>query len=210
MTRLIDLMCDHHRNLIITGRLWPVGYSPGNHRPGNNSCNDCGIIGAAQPSGPIRARTPGVRQAEDSAIHEAGHAIAYLAHGAVVDYAALEPGDENGSLAHISVGIGDAYHTAVHRIGLWAGQAASLRWLDARGLLDDAARIDVVWNAGLDSRDLWDCGVTPGVHDPARDDADQLIAEHWSAIERVAEKLLAHGQLTGDEIVDLAGLREAA
>lgn len=205
MTRLIDLMCHRHQHLLITGRFWPADYIPGNHQPGNNSCHDCGIIGATRPYGPIHADTPGVNPTEEAAIHEAGHAVAYLTHNIHVDYASLAPGDAEGSRAHLSVLLGDSLNTTAHRIGLWAGQSATLLWLDRQGLLDDAARIDVAWNAGLDSRDLWDCGVEAGVHDPARDDADRLVADRWDAIERVADMLLARGRLSGDEIAELAG-----
>lgn len=205
--RLIDLMCERHRRLVLDTRLWPAGYIPGNHRPGNNSCDDCAVVGALMPSGRMGPNLPGVDIVEEASVHEAGHAVAYLAHGVLVEFAALEPGDAPGSTGHVSLDLpGRWYSTTPHLIGLWAGQAASLWWLESMRGLDDAAKIDLVATSVSDTAMLFEHAPRHQDIAVARGRADDLVRRHWSSIERVADALLARGRLTGDEIAVLAGM----
>jgi hypothetical protein len=201
MFRLADIMCARHKALILDTRLWPQNYTAGNHNPGNNSCENCADVGRQAPTG-IPTVLPHLEPVEHMAFHESGHAVVYLHLGVTVDYAALEasPDGAEGSQAHVSV---DASGCSL--VGLWAGTAAARRWLLTRGVSDDADLIDVINGGHLDAREIHESGFGRRDVNAARDHADGLVNQNWSAIERVAAALLIRGRLTGDEIAELAG-----
>jgi hypothetical protein len=205
--RLIDLMCDRHRTLILDTRIWPPNYQAGNHNPGNNSCDDCGAVGGRMPTG--RATIlPGVNQREQAAVHEAGHAVAYLLHGFRVQYAALEPGDAAGSDAYINVeDVPGRRGMKTRLIGLWAGQSASLRLMQHMAMVDDANTVDIVATSALDGHDILAARRSARTVLAARRRADTLIDRHWPTVRRIADALFIRGRLTGDEMAEVCDAR---
>lgn len=121
--RLIDLMCDRHRTLILDTRMWPFGRD-------EHGCMLC-------DTGEHHDVFPGIDVATEMAIHEAGHAIAYLHDGIHVTEAS---GTGNGRFAAYTNTEGHDQGTLPGLTGLWAGPAAVRVWLNGQGMLDAAAR----------------------------------------------------------------------
>ncbi len=206
--RLIDLMCDRHRDLILITRIWPEGYIAGNHNPGNNSCYDCGEVGRRQPTGKA-SLFPNLDDDETAAIHEAGHVVVVAAAGFTPLSAALESSNREGSTAHFTASVPADMLSSVERFAITHGGVSGLwHWLRREGAADAANLIDAVNSGCLDFRDLdgtaWQGDARPQVL------ADRLVAENWPAVERVADALLSRGRLDGAEIAAIARIGAAA
>ncbi|HEY6115908.1 MAG TPA: hypothetical protein VI172_08120 [Candidatus Dormibacteraeota bacterium] len=208
--RLIDLMCDWHRQHILDTRLWPEGYQAGNHNPGNNSCHDCGVVGAGQPAG-----RPGIFPGYDTmvmpAVHEAGHVVAVAHLGGTVEYVTLESSGREGSTAHWTGEASEELATSDAMVtwGL-AAESATRRMLHLSGNATDANLIDSVSGGALDVSDLRGEGFSEETIRGCLVRADDLVADLWMPITRVAEELMRHGRLNGAEIAALAGVGCAA
>lgn len=201
MIRLIDIMCARHQQIVLEQRIWPIGYKPGD----TTNCEDCRRV--EHPPAYVRP-FPRFGQADNEAIHECGHVVVALAHGFVVNYVALESSGRGGSTAHWSgrtteqASINSAEFAEVTA----AGEAAVRQWLLREGEDTAANLVDAAFGGLLDAEDL--AAMTwRGTSQDALASADVLVAEHWPAIERVAEQLLSRGRLIGDEIADLAGMK---
>jgi hypothetical protein len=200
--RLIDLMCDWHRQFILDVRLWPVGYKPG----GNTNCGNCLEVTRLLPPAAVRPFPEFGREANE-AIHESGHVVVALAHGFVVDYLALEPSGRSGSTAHWAGRTTEraTLNSAEFAEVTLAGEAAGRYWLTREGEASAANLIDAAFGGLLDVEDLeaMDWGGSAAV---ALKRADISVTEHWAAIERVAEALMDRRRLDGTEVAELAGL----
>ncbi|GAA0529410.1 hypothetical protein GCM10010172_07610 [Paractinoplanes ferrugineus] len=94
---------------------------------------------------------------------------------------------------------------------LMAGAAAVERWATRWAYpLDDADRVDVASGACSDFEVAWTCGLSVADAGAALREADRDVAEHWPAVERVADALLAAGRLSGEEIAAIARIGVAA
>ncbi|HEX5543661.1 MAG TPA: hypothetical protein VFX60_19260 [Micromonospora sp.] len=180
MTRLIDVVCDYHRDRVLDTRLWPRRA---------NTCPNCSYYNTK-----IRL-LPHHDMMHSIAVHETGHAVAYLALGIPVDAVVLRP-DGTG---HV-----EFRHIDTQPIGVWAGAAALRHMLLRLGSPSTADLLDVIATgavgAASDSEQLHTLA-SDGVDITApRETADLLVAEHWSAIEQAVSRLLSCGRLTGDEI----------
>lgn len=184
--RLIDLMCDRHRDQVLDTRLWVEETA---------DCLRCSTSTAEV------ALLPHLDAQLCIAAHEAGHAVAYLVLGQQVTGAEVTS-DGRGTVSFIT--------SSPQPAGVWAGPAALLHMLETGGSVTDADRIDVIATANVgansdatqltamaaDGVDIW----------AARDVADVLVAKHWPAVTRVAEALLDRGRLSGADVAQLADL----
>jgi hypothetical protein len=198
--RLIDVLCDNHISNIVDTGIWPAGFEA-------YQCDDCVRVHGHLPPQRVQPITPGADLPSISAHHEAGHAVVHMLYGAEVVEVMLPDTctTDGGGTTHLSVPkrlAGSAGYLA----GTWAGSEAAIHYLDQVGLLDRAARIDVANTSVGDIADIRQHVTNPLVLETTRAMAIRLVAEHWSAIERVADALLDHGRLTGDEIAQIAGL----
>lgn len=204
--RILDLMCDWHRTLISSTRLWPVGYIPGNHDPeGNNSCHRCAEVGRRQPSGRWQILSD-LDPRWAAAVHEAGHVVAYLHLGIPVADASLTPSDGNEawSTAHVTMNYRPGQAGTVDDVvGLWAGQSASLRWLAILGADSPANWYDAIVSSADDCQKIANADLRRDDRMSARDRADELVASHWDAIERVAAALLHRTTLDATALRDI-------
>ncbi len=192
--RLIELMCDRHVILIAATRIWPCDLAGD-----MSNCRDCG---KDAPPGMHRITVlPAIDPRTTLAVHEAGHAVVHLAQGTPVD--AAELGDERG---HVEIG-GDGTQWAE---GTMAGAAAAKVRADRHGLTARAHLVDIAWSAREDFKILHDHGLSMVDINDALTLADDLVAIHWPAIERVADALLAAGRLSGAEVAAIAGLEVPA
>lgn len=194
--RLIDLMCERHRALILDARTWPADNPPGGICALRFPCPDCG---SGEPD-----LLPGLSLRRETVVHEAGHAVAYLAQGATVRHAQVALHDPHGYVEFAMPMEWKQGHR--HVTAVLAGQAASRHWLDGMGMLDDAALVEVVYSSQADTASLGEAGIQADSIATALVAADALVTEHWPAIERVADALLARGRLDGAEIAALAGV----
>lgn len=197
-------MCERHQQTVLADRIWPIGYKPGD----TTTCYGCRRV--EHPFAYVRP-FPRFGQIENEAIHECGHVVLALAHGFIVDYVALESSGRGGSTAHWSgrtTEQASLNSTEFAQVTV-AGEAAVRHWLFREGEATAANLVDAAFGGLLDAEDLaamtW--GGTP---QDALARADILVADHWPAIERVADMLLARGRLAGDEIADVAGLSGCA
>lgn len=189
--RLIDLLCGRHRSFILDTRLWPADCPINGTFGAYLDCRDCD-----------NARIPGhlFDDAEKAAVHEAGHAVMYVAAGADVEYAVLNPGQRDSGQVRFSGSLSrDEFLT-----GTWGGVAATLHWADRMLMLDDAAVVDLVVCGYGDLQFALDHVSDFGGRDADR--AYEQVGRHWDAVECVADALLAAGRLSGSEIAGLAGI----
>lgn len=191
--RLIDVLCDQHRDHILTNHIWPAD-CPISGTFGNYlDCPDCGnqtIPGHGHDN------------AEQAAVHEAGHAVLYTLGGIAVDHARIDPGHRNNGKVEFS----GTMDRDVLLTSTWGGVAATLHWLDQMRMLDDAGVVDMVATGYGDLRFGLEYVSDLSAHVDGVAEASRLIANHWDAVERVADVLLARGYLTGEEIAAVAGL----
>jgi hypothetical protein len=200
--RFIDLLCPWHRQYILETRVWPERHDPGT----GSSCRECRITAATVPEGWFR-QLPGFDAREVAAIHETGHIVAVAVLGYTPGYITLEGSGRSGSTAHYTADLPtDAVHGIGHAAVVLAGEAATRRWLVCSRADTDADLLDAVYGGKLDTEDLHTFGLSRVDVDVSLATADRLVAEHWPAVERVADMLLARGRLSGNEIADLAGM----
>ncbi|MDP9797457.1 hypothetical protein J2S43_005969 [Catenuloplanes nepalensis] len=183
-TRLIDVMCDRHRDETLTARCWPVTQP---------TCSDCG------PTDDV-TWFPGLDPKQELAVHEAGHAVVFQELGIPIVEAAAQPGH---GLAGYTTPILEDQFAYASLVGWWAGQSATLHWLDQNGGLDEASTVDAVSVSRTDLDPLI-AHVDLNRVATARALADALAASEWPAIEAVATELAVRGRLSGDETADLA------
>jgi hypothetical protein len=186
-SRLIDLLCDRHRQLVLDARTWAT-----------SDCFHCAKADSSEV-----AIFPGVDSREEMAVHEAGHAYAYLRVGIQVECVDL---GGNERFAAYTNAFGHDQSGLAGLTGLWAGPAATRVWLDRLGLLDDAASVDIAMSSRTDTRVVIEKARDHGLIAEACDLADRLMDRHFAAIERVADALLVRGRLSGEEIAALAQL----
>ncbi|GAA0432568.1 hypothetical protein Aca07nite_19750 [Actinoplanes capillaceus] len=186
--RLIDILCDRHRNHIVDTQTWPTDWL---HGP---ICADCALATAM----PL---LPHLDLREQLAIHEAGHAVAHLTIGTNIHYATVKPDDIPGAAGGV---IFDVPEQGYDPVALLAGGAAVGRWAATAHPITEADIVDVVFGARSDFQGAY------SEHLSARDvaailhRADGLTAERWPEVQRVAEGLLANERLSGAEILALA------
>jgi hypothetical protein len=187
MTRLIDAVCKPHQQAILESRLWPRQ---------TDTCPDCTHYNTR-----IRL-LPHLDIQRCIAIHETGHAVAYVVLGCRVDAVTLRP-DGTGSV--------EFRYTRPQPAGVWAGTAALRHMLLVESASSHADLFDVIATGSVGATSdaehlhaMADDGIDIAA---ARRRADELVAGHWTAIEQVAKALLASGHVTGAEIAaELPGL----
>lgn len=193
--RLIDLLCARHRSTVLDTRCWPAD------KCGENSwCMDC-YTGHA-------ILLPHLNSREQLAIHEAGHAVVHLLCGTRIDHAFIESGDianmRNPGGVHLD---SESYPAKALMAGAAAVELWATRWAYP---IDNADLIDIACGAVSDFDIAWKCGLTVEDAGRALREADDDVATHWSAVERVAEALLSSSRLSGAEIAAIARIEAAA
>ena len=178
--RLIDLLCERHQMLVVDTRAWPEQQGSCQH------CNHDDDSFVTLPDLPL-LRT--------LAVHEAGHAVVHLTQGTPVDSVEL-----TGLRGSVQIG-GDGTQWLE---GVLAGPGAVTMLAERHGLTAPADVVDAVWTGLFDFQMLYEQGCGEEI-ERFISPADRLVAEHWRAIERVADAVLARGTLTGSEIAELAG-----
>jgi len=169
----------------------------------------------------------------DLAIHEAGHAVAYLRLGKRIAKVTVIPDRKQGSAGHVERARRGAPPTEESKARIeqlckgerrdaWASHAeeeiiVSMAGLAAQRLL---ARGPLrKWRARFDEGDILELALSLDLGPEEalallgvlRRDADELVAQSRDTIELIAEALLEHGTLTHDDVVvvyehGLAGL----
>ena len=200
--RVIDLMCDHHRQLILRTRLWPRDYGVGNDAVGGTTCAACAVVAARKPS--VRPTLlPDYDIWECAAIHEAGHAVALSLAGIPVRGAVLAAAESPGK---VTAQLDEHQASSdVLLIALWAGQAANRYGLLQTGPVSDADLIDLANVSFDDCMSLWSTGRSVQDITVTRDRADTLVERHWDAVYHVAAALLSDEWLSGYEIAGIVG-----
>lgn len=204
--RLSAITCDHHVGYAMTEYHFPAGFSLGDE----SDCQDCRLAlwrlnGTALAFSHLSKQ----QRATLNAVHEAGHAVLHVAFGHTVNFAMVaDDPDQPGVIGNVNF---DAYSTALRvAASTWAGREAVLRQLDRWRALDDASLVDAAYAMRGDWALLADLGLGEAQLEAARLTAVESVVEHWPSIERVADGLLACGQLTGDEVAALAQIEVAA
>lgn len=190
MTRLIDLMCDQHRDQVLSSRMWPVGWRLADCRDCTDDQGEADIF-------------PAVSAVMEMAVHEAGHAVAYLLND--IPVLCIDLGGNDRFAAYTNT-VGHDQSAPGALSALWAGPAAVRAWLDRQGLLDAAAEVDVAQSSRSDTATVVEAAANASERLAARDRADRLVLEHLDAILRVAERLVWMGRLTGAEVGAIADL----
>ena len=127
-----------------------------------------------------------------NAVHESGHACVARALGLRVASVHMRgctmecPGSRDGRQRFAVASFGGPLAEVRHE-GKLSDQEMARRWTNR-------------WNGDLQNL-LNDLDTGPLT--PLYQRAEELVARHWTAIQRVAAELLQYGQLTGDEIDDL-------
>ena len=188
--RLIDLLCDRHRQAVLDTCMWPADFKLADCPQCSDDNGEADIF-------------PGVDARHEMAVHEAGHAYAYLRFGIQLECVDLGGNDR---FAAYTNAYGHDQSGLAGLTGLWAGPVAVRAWLDRLGLLDDAAQVDVAMSARTDTRVIVEVAREQRLVIEARELAEQLAGRHLPSIERIADALLVHGRLSGDEIAALAEL----
>jgi hypothetical protein len=181
--RLIDFVCGQHQRQILDTRLWAAE---------TFDCRDCRTAGCRV------LLLPHLDTRRCIAVHEAGHAVAYLTLGQRVTRVELTP-DDRGAVDFLADGPQPA--------AAWAGMAAIGHLLHLTGPVTSADLIDVAGTGGVgdssDAEQLYAMAAKGVDITVARAAADALVVARWAAISRVADALLKQGRLTGDEIAGL-------
>lgn len=161
------------------------------------------------------------------AIHEAGHAVVAMVHGAQLDEAEIQP-DGRGGVGLLTNHYNDALGAVKTRYdGLrlmalhWAGAAAEMRagYRDTWGWVGDASfAIDLlrfsddgVWTK---AEEAFVAKFRPGrskitpelmmtLYKRFGKEARAIVREHWPAVVAIADLLEQHGTLTGDQMHDV-------
>jgi hypothetical protein len=187
--RAADYICPRHGAVIVERRLWPDDY---------DTCPDCLALAGRAPRDIVLL--PQLTPAQLLALHEAGHAIAYIHLGVGIHSASLQRSphvrETVGGHVRLARGTDD-----LHPIGLWAGTAAVRRMLLQHAEAPTFADlVDIGCNGRNDSAMLRRTGLADAELLAARDEADALIAGSWDAVTRVARALLATGYLSGEQL----------
>lgn len=161
-------------------------------------------------------------QAMNSAVHEAAHAVVYMAAGYQVRHIALhDPGDHrHGGRAHVRY---------LPFSGPWldwavtcaAGERAEVRWMQKSGRwTSDRAWVSerLAWKdrrqLGLAYRKCYGKDLTfygnhddPGDYAWVMDRTDEALNPLWSKILRLAHHVAEHRYVGGDEAAEIARIR---
>jgi hypothetical protein len=211
-TRVIDLLCDYHRDT--AQEAWPIGATLADLTASPDYCGDCRDVAATYPPG-LRVRVlPQLDATVWTAVgaaHEAGHATAALTLGhPVVDAHIVPVTDRDApSAGQHDGGVNVAQWTAPlaeHLTIRWAGLAASQRWLREQGhTLTPADLVDLAVFAGYDAADAramaWQ--VPNASWREGLREAHSLVREHWDSVTRITTALLRRHRLTGDQLRNL-------
>jgi ATP-dependent Zn protease len=125
---------------------------------------------------------------ERTAHHEAGHAVIGYKLGGYTCAATIRPNAERGTLGHATSG---GYSISAHVLSLYAGRAAEAIFAGCEVTeghqqdYDEAAEF------------LGELGET---QEAMEERARLLVVEHWGAIATVAQALLEHETLRGEEL----------
>lgn len=191
-----DLLCHTHRQSILATLTWPAGFEAGPCSP----CADCRRTAASVASGmylPFDSSEHDIHRL--AAEHEAGHVVANLLHGNLIDVVDLGEPDLGGlvtGLARVEILF---INPGSRAITTWAGTLAHRDGLRRRGLLHDDNAIGCASTARLDAQWLL-ANTTAKESATAMAAARDLVREHWEHIDHLAGVLLANGRMTGDEI----------
>jgi hypothetical protein len=207
--RLIDHLCEHHAGAAL--HRWPVA---GDFGYLLDQCYRCWSRSAAlHPEDTYSIRLLpdlGLRVYDYvTALHESAHAVLGMVAGMPLNYAQIVPRTED-----VQEGIGgnvnwgDCTTPAEPWAAMvWAGQQAQLRWLVAERLDTPPNRVDVANLGWDDTRRVLEAAAERRLPlDMGWDLSGDLLDEHWSSVERVADALLAAGHLPGEEIAVIARL----
>jgi hypothetical protein len=146
-----------------------------------------------------------------NAIHEAGHAVAALVLGIPVAFVEIWQDSErgkrpNGGNTQFEDGW-DALRMDKFTM-LWAGQEATDRWLTELDQGTDANRLDMRYVARHDAAkfDIEVAQFGPGFEpDAGVVEARELVDAKWEQIVTLADALVVHRRLSGDEVRALLG-----
>ncbi|MFC8065496.1 hypothetical protein [Streptomyces sp. NPDC057293] len=184
----------------------------------------CTTVGLDGEPYPVRHRAPGldprtpaclaVTEAQLNyvrAIHEAGHAVAVLLGRGHLHSAEIVIGDvdaETGGVVQ-ACNMADGHGYAIYSA---AGERAVDRWLREAGLWTPEGAIANEVAAWSDRAQFLEINPHVGFGDRevdyrvVHDLADQALDQHWTAVGRVADRLVSVGHLGADEIVAIAGI----
>jgi hypothetical protein len=157
-----------------------------------------------------------------TSVHEAGHAVLYLAAGFEITYIEIHPAGspqarDNKATAMLVGGSGPWLGFA---LAYAAGERAADRWLREAGLwtplrgwalerlsAHDRLRTAETIRAGL-GREATFLGRRDDPADYAWicDRADEALAEHWPRVTALGRHLTEHHRVTGEEAARIAGL----
>jgi hypothetical protein len=201
MHRLMDITCAIHIGYALTQHHLPLGFTLGEE----SDCGECrDALARLDGTALAFCHVSKQQRAVLNAIHEAAHAVLHVAFGHVVNFAMVADPDAAGVIGNVNF---DAYDTAYNiAAASWAGHEAVLFQLDRWGALDDASRVDATYAVRGDREYMSGLGLDRGDLEACRVSAGNQVGDHWAAIERVADVLLARGRLTGDEIVEIAAI----
>jgi hypothetical protein len=141
------------------------------------------------------------RHPTNEAIHESGHAVVARVLGQPVKLASLAKVTTRHLCGHSEV---DRHLTIIALAGLVAEDRHAGYTPDERAMM-----WETVWRTALANamRHLDASG--GGMMGPAKRAAERLVHEHWGAIKRVAKRLSACGELSGDELDALSRVLKA-
>lgn len=181
--RLIDVLCSAHRAMILNTGLWPHGFRP-------DDCPACGNDHSFQI-------LPGIGWGPEIAIHEAGHAFAYLWGDVEVIEVTLRPTNDLAAATYFR-----SFHLASlpELIGLWAGMEAARELLRRLGHLDDASAVDITMGGRTDSSIITGATSDLDLITEARDIARRLVGRNWEKISRVATALVRSETLSAADL----------
>ncbi len=144
---------------------------------------------------------------EETAYHEAGHAVATYVLGQPFEYVTIVPDAAGGSFGHVE-GIGAAYldETTLKRqrevarieaVTLVAGPLADARWVEAEPAFWRSSDVSYEYEcAEANLRDVYTSERrVQEVMGEAVTHAQQIVAEQWPAIEALAAALMARETL---------------
>ena len=145
------------------------------------------------------------------AIHEAGHAVTTLTGRAHLHFAQITLGPATTTRSGVTdcCNFFDGRALAVFSA---AGERAVDRWLRENGLWTPARAVAAEVGARGDRREFLAINPHVGFGDrqvdyrAVHDLADEALDEHWSAVVRVAIRLVEEQRLEADTIATLAGL----
>lgn len=203
--RIHEALCPNH--LAKAAHQWPVD---GDLKLLFDQCVDCEDVlrnlFAGEDSWWLRlfAGFPVALVEHQAATHEAAHAVVGVVTGHPLErvWIAENGGGEGATEPGGAVDYGPwAMPLEDHLAAVWAGLEGSLRWLLDHELDMPENRIDVVygsWNDAVQAHAMTDEDQVPRYFGRAK--AATLVDLHWRQIQRLANALLEHRDISGDEV----------